>query len=135
MNKRRFLLGILFFALMFFYVGVHAYFVFFHLSSYDGWTATRSSINAPAVIVSVDPTGPSAALQKGDEFLSINGITPAQDPDIFNFNRRVPPGTTYSMAVRRDGQEHSLLAPNRPAIGKQFRLLRKGRRLQPVRSF
>jgi sigma-B regulation protein RsbU (phosphoserine phosphatase) len=122
MNKRRLVLGILFFALMFFYVGAHAYFLFFHVGSYDGWTANKSSVNAPAIIVSVDPNGPGTALQKGDEFLSINGITSAQDPDIINYNRRVPPGTTYSIAVRRDGQEllFSLKTAPRPATSSNF---------------
>ena len=125
MNKRRLLLGILFFALMFFYVGAHAYFVFFHVSSYDGWTGRQKAANEPVRIVSVDPNGPSTALQVGDEFLAINGITLAQDPEILNFNRRVPPGTNYSMTVRRNGQELVVPLKTAPSSGSSSYFIEK----------
>ena len=103
-NKRRLILGSLIFALLFFYLGVRAYFVFVHVGSYDGWTSQQNLSEERWFITAVDPKGPATALQVGDEFLAINGITRAQDANILNFNRRVSPGTNYEMTVRRNGQ-------------------------------
>lgn len=103
-NKRRLLLGALFFALMFFYFGVRCYFLFIHVSSYDGWYG-QGTLRYGVLVTSSDPQGPAKALQKGDEVLSINGVTLAEDPEIFGFADRVPPGTAYRMTIRRAGQE------------------------------
>jgi sigma-B regulation protein RsbU (phosphoserine phosphatase) len=104
-NKWRFTFGLVIFALLFFYLGVRVYFVFIHESSYDGWTTRQKPEDGRWYITDVDPNGPATALQKGDEFLAINGITRAQDPSIANYNQRVPPGTNYQMTVRRNGQQ------------------------------
>ena len=104
-DKRRLLLGSLFFALMFFYLCVQAYFSFVHVGSSDGWFGQQKMPGDPVHITGTDPKGPATALQAGDEFLAINGITPAEDPKIMGFADRVPPGTTYLMTVRRDNQE------------------------------
>ena len=106
-NQRRLILGSLFFALMFFYLGVRIYFVFFHVGSYDGWFGEQRGMAAPVLITRTDPNGPATVLQPGDEMLAINGITPKQDPSIMGFASRVPPGTTHTMTVRRNGQELS----------------------------
>lgn len=103
-NQRRFILGLVIFALLFFYFGVRAYFVFFHVGSYDGWTSQQNRNDGRWYITSVDPTGPATVLQVGDEFVAINGITRAQNSNIGDYNRRVPPGTNYQMTVRRNGQ-------------------------------
>jgi serine phosphatase RsbU (regulator of sigma subunit) len=68
-----------------------------------GWTA-NSPPDGRSKIVSVDQNGPATALQVGDEFISINGLTTRDDPDIRNYNRRVPPGASYTMVVRRSGE-------------------------------
>ncbi len=81
------------------------YFVFFHVGSYNGWTGEQQGFNKPALIRRADPKGPATVLQPGDEFLAINGITLRQDPSIMNFAGRVPPGTSYTMTVRDNGQE------------------------------
>lgn len=107
-NKRRFILGSVFFALLFFYFGVRVYFVFFHIGSYDGWAGEQRGVDKPAFITRIDPQGPATLLRPGDEFLTINGITLRQDPSIMDFAGRVPPGTNYTMTVRRAGQEVSL---------------------------
>jgi sigma-B regulation protein RsbU (phosphoserine phosphatase) len=104
-NKWRFSLGLVIFALLFFYLGVRVYFVFIHEGSYDGWTTRQKPEDGRWYITDIDPKGPATALQKGDEFLAINGITRAQDPGIGDYNRRVPPGTNYQMTVRRNGQQ------------------------------
>src|SRR5262249_55417640 len=93
-----------FFALMLAQVGVNAYTALAQFNgSYDGWTGSQTRDGRPR-ITSVDQNGPAKALQVGDEFVSINGLTLQDDPDIWNYNRRVRPGTSYTMAVRRQGR-------------------------------
>lgn len=97
----------IFFALMFGHFGVNVYSTFVGAwqleGSSDGWVA-RLNPDGKAEIVSADPKGPAAVLQPGDEFVSINGITLQDDAGIRSYNRRVPPGTLYTIAVRRQGQ-------------------------------
>jgi hypothetical protein len=104
-NKRRLILGSVFFALLFFYFAIRIYFVFFHVGSYDGWYGRQKGPGYPAIITGTDSNGPATVLQAGDEVVAINGITPAQDPGILGFSNRVPPDTQYTMTVRRKGQE------------------------------
>lgn len=103
-NKRRLILGSVFFALLFVYFAIRVYFVFFHVGSYDGWYGRQKGPGYPAVITGTDSNGPATVLQAGDEVVALNGITPAQDPGILGFSNRVPPGTQYTMTVRRKGQ-------------------------------
>src|SRR5215510_7766215 len=103
-KRQRLVLGCVFFALMCGQFGVNAYSGLTRFSgSYDGWTA-NSPPDGRSKIVSVDQNGPATALQVGDEFISINGLTTRDDPDIRNYNRRVPPGASYTMVVRRSGE-------------------------------
>jgi phosphoserine phosphatase RsbU/P len=106
-TRRRKWLGVFFFALMFGHLGVNAYATLMDVmglpSSSDGWTA-RKLQGGRAQIVSVDKGGPATALQVGDEFISINGRTLADDPRILNYNARVAPGANYTIVVRRNGQ-------------------------------
>lgn len=104
-NKWRFSLGLIIFALLFFYLGVRVYFVFIHESSSDGWAARLSAVDNRWHISYVEPNGPATALQTGDEVIALNDITPTKDSDLGNFGLRVPPGTTYQMTIRRNGQE------------------------------
>src|SRR5215470_6297727 len=98
-KRHRLVLGCVFFALMFGQFGVNAYVAMTQLSgSYDGWMAPQ------AQIIEVDQKGPAMALRVGDEFISINGLTLRDDPQIINYGHRVPPGTNYTMVVRRQGQ-------------------------------
>jgi len=98
-KRHRLVLGCVFFALMFGQFGVNAYVAMTQLSgSYDGWMAPQ------AQIIEVDQKGPATALRVGDEFISINGLTLRDDPQIINYGHRVPPGTNYTMVVRRQGQ-------------------------------
>ncbi|MEJ7617828.1 MAG: hypothetical protein WKF30_12905 [Pyrinomonadaceae bacterium] len=92
---------------MFFYLGVQAYFAFVYVAggSYDGLFGEQRLPGGPVYITGTDPKGPATALKAGDEFLAINGITPAEDPEIMGFANRVPPGTIYLMTVRRNNQE------------------------------
>ncbi|HZF40357.1 MAG TPA: hypothetical protein VE715_16145, partial [Blastocatellia bacterium] len=105
--RRRRWLGAFFFALMFGHFGVSAYSALADLArlpgSSDGWTASLLP-DGRAQIVSVDQNGPATALQVGDEFVSINGLTLRDDPKIRGYNQIVPPGTSYTIVVRRHGQ-------------------------------
>ena len=118
MRRRRWL-GAFFFALMFGQLGVIAYSAWLNLTqlsgSSDGWTA-RLQPDGRSQIASVDRNGPATALQVGDEFISINGLTLRDDPEIRSYNRRVQPGTSYTIVVRRQGQllEFSLVTVSHP---------------------
>jgi phosphoserine phosphatase RsbU/P len=105
--RRRKWLGGFFFALMFGHFVVNAYPALLDLArrprSSDGWTA-RLLPDGRAEIVSVDQNGPATALQVGDEFVSINGLTLRDDPEIRSYNERVAPGASYKIVVRRHGQ-------------------------------
>src|SRR5262245_20098469 len=107
MLRRRWL-GAFFFTLMFGHFGVNAHSAWLSLKTWlngssDGWTA-RPSPDGRAHISSVDRNGPATALRMGDEFVSINGLTLRDDPEIRSYNQRVPPGTRYTIVVRRQGQ-------------------------------
>src|SRR5262245_10447650 len=105
--RRRKWLGGFFFALMFGHFGVNTYPALMglarHPRSTDGWTA-RLLPDGHAEIVSVDQNGPATALRVGDEFVSINGQTLRDDPEIRSYNERVAPGTSYKIVIRRQGQ-------------------------------
>ncbi len=106
--RQRQWVGAMIFVLMFGNFGVGAYSTWLSLSrlgngSYDGWSSRLQS-DGRLLIVSVDAGGPASALRRGDELVSINGLTRREDVDIANFNRRVPPGTRYLMLIRRQGQ-------------------------------
>ena len=106
-TRQRRWLGALFFTLMFGHLAVNAYGVWRGLSqltgSSDGWVA-RLLPDGRAEIVRVVPGGPATALRPGDEFVSLNGLTLHDDPQIRNNNQRIPPGTHYKMVVRRQGR-------------------------------
>src|SRR5262245_11845956 len=103
-KRQRIVLGCVFFALMFVQLGVNAYsFLTQFGGSYDGWTAGGPR-GGPVRIIRVDQSGPATALQVGDEVVSINGLTLQDDPKILSFNQRVPPGTSYTVVVRRQGR-------------------------------
>ncbi|MEP7271911.1 MAG: SpoIIE family protein phosphatase [Acidobacteriota bacterium] len=107
-NRRRVIQGALFFALMFLYLGVHAYFAFVDVGSYDGWFGEQKVPGAPVLITGSDPEGPAKALRAGDVLIAINGITAADNIDVVGMSARVAPGTTYVMTIRRDGQEMAI---------------------------
>jgi sigma-B regulation protein RsbU (phosphoserine phosphatase) len=92
---------------MFGHFGVNAYSTLAELAllpgSSDGWTASLLP-DGRAQIDSVDQNGPATALQVEDELISINGVTLRDDPKIRSYNQTVPPGTSYTIFVRRQGQ-------------------------------
>jgi phosphoserine phosphatase RsbU/P len=112
-HKRRLILGGLFFALMFFYLGATLYFHVFEVGSYTGWNG-YSKDGRHFYTSRTDPTGPTAALREGDEILAINGVHPAQDFSVLELPDRVPPGTPFTMTVSRNGQVLTLRSHTAP---------------------
>ncbi|MGE0129813.1 MAG: SpoIIE family protein phosphatase [Blastocatellales bacterium] len=108
MSKRvRILLGGVALALMLANYGINVYSKLLPArGSYDGWTGRRAIKGgvAVAVITSVDPNGPAKDLRIGDEIIALNGIKVSDDSAILNNNRRVPPGTPYTLTIRQNGR-------------------------------
>lgn len=70
----------------------------------DGWRG--SGTNGVYHITGTDKDSPAhGVLQEGDQILAINGVNVTQDPSGLSYALRVPPGTAYTMTVRRNGQE------------------------------
>jgi phosphoserine phosphatase RsbU/P len=104
MSKRvRLILGISFFALMLVYCVVGLYLDLANPGSEDGWRVSGSY--GGYYITEADPQGPAKELRPGDRFLAINGVSVVDDPRGLGLGPRVPPGTPYTMTVRRAGQE------------------------------
>lgn len=102
-HNRRLIFGMIFFALMFIYVGVNGYFQLFDVGSYSGWNG-YSSDGQHFYTTHPDQGGPTGALQQGDEVLTINGVSPAKDFSILEWFDRVPAGTPFTMTINRQGQ-------------------------------
>ncbi len=105
MTKRvQTLLGGVLLLLMSANLGANIYSMFLpQKGSYDGWSGTWDGRGEPRV-TSVDPDGPAAALRVGDEVVAINGVTIGEDPRILDYNRGAPPGTRFTMTIRRAGE-------------------------------
>ncbi len=94
----------LLFALMFVYYVATAYSIYAgaFLYSLRGWTAQRK--DGPVLIVSVNPQGPAAALQKDDEVVALKGQPVESFPLASERRWKVPAGTRYTIVIRRDGR-------------------------------
>src|SRR5262245_15982418 len=106
MTKRaRILLGGIVLALLTAYIGVYIYSITLpRKGSSDGWSGTWDGKGEPRV-TSVDPNGASAnSLQVGDEFIAINGVKIKDDPRLLEYSNNVPPGTRYTLTIRRAGE-------------------------------
>jgi serine phosphatase RsbU (regulator of sigma subunit) len=106
--RLRLIIGIPFFALMFFYLGLRVYSRVSLLEySFRGWNAEWR--DGRVVIADVNPNSPATGvLRKGDEVVAFwserRDETPLVTPDYW----RVPPGTRYKLTVSRDGQSLEL---------------------------
>jgi phosphoserine phosphatase RsbU/P len=104
MSERvRFISVIGFFALTLVYCVAGFYLDLANLGSLDGWRGSGSG--GEYYINEADPQGPAKELRPGDRILAINGVSVVNDPRELNFSSRVPPGTPYTITVRRAGQE------------------------------
>src|SRR5262249_51297647 len=106
MTKRaRILLGGLVLTLLTAYIGIYVYSITLpKKGSSDGWSGTWDGKGEPRV-TSVDPNGATAnSLQVGDEFIAINGVKIKDDPRLLEYSNNVPPGTRYTLTIRRAGE-------------------------------
>jgi serine phosphatase RsbU (regulator of sigma subunit) len=106
MSKRvRILLGGIVLGLLTAYIGVYVYSITLpRKGSSDGWSGSWDGKGEPYV-TSVDRDGPAATiLQVGDEFIAINGVKIRDDPRNLAFSESAPPGTRYTLTIRRAGQ-------------------------------
>lgn len=115
--KLRFIAVLAFFGLMLTYSVAGMYLDIVRPGSDDGWRASGAA--GVYHITGTDADSPAhGLLQKGDQILAINGVNIAQDPTGLSYAVRVPPGSTYTMTVRRNGQELTFnlkTIPRRPA--------------------
>src|SRR5215471_3444486 len=116
--RLRLIIGIPFFALMFFFLGLRVYSrVALQEYSLRGWNAEWR--DGRVVIADVIPNSPATGvLRKGDVVVAFwserRDETPLVTPDYW----RVPPGTLYKLTVSRDGQSLELpLQTNRISFG------------------
>jgi hypothetical protein len=105
MSKRvRILLGGIVLALLSAYFGVYVYSLTLpKKGSSDGWGGTLDS-KGDRRVAYVDPKGPATALQVGDEYVAINGVKFKDDPRVGSISDRMPPGTRYTLTIRRGGE-------------------------------
>src|SRR5262245_24919144 len=110
MSKRmRILLGGLLLTLMSAYCGVYIYSITLpRKGSNDGWSAFWDGKGEPRV-TGVDPKGMATGLQVGDEMIAINGVKIKDDPSILGYGGERPPGTHYTLTVRRAGELRDVL--------------------------
>lgn len=106
-----------FFGLMLSYSIVGLYLDLVRPGSDDGW---RGSGTAGVYhIIGTDEDSPAyGRLRAGDQILAINGMSVATDPTMLGLAGRVPPGTRYTITVKREGQELTVelrTIPRRPA--------------------
>jgi serine phosphatase RsbU (regulator of sigma subunit) len=115
----RVLLGGIVLGLLTAYVGVYIYSITRpKKGSSDGWSGTWDGKGEPRVN-SVDPNGPAAnGLQVGDEFIAINGVKIRDDPRILGYSDRVPPGTRYTLTIRRAGELRDVEIQTAPHQGR-----------------
>jgi hypothetical protein len=74
------------------------------------------------VVGPITPSGPTATLQTGDEFVSVDGENIRYQPDLITAFRRHPPDSSFSIVVRRDGQLlHLTLRKDTPSLGFYIR--------------
>jgi sigma-B regulation protein RsbU (phosphoserine phosphatase) len=71
-------------------------------------------------ITRVDPKSESKDLRPGDRIVAINGLDLATHPEALGSEYSLPPGSTYSMTVRRDGQEMTFSWRTIPRIRGPF---------------
>jgi phosphoserine phosphatase RsbU/P len=104
MSKRLRLISVIsFFVLMLVFCLAGFYQEFANLGSSDGWRASGS--NGEYYIVEADPQGPAGGLRPGDRILAINGVSVVDDTRVLGYSNRVPPGTPYTITIRRADRE------------------------------
>jgi serine phosphatase RsbU (regulator of sigma subunit) len=105
MSKRaRILLGGILLMLISAYFCIYVYSITLpKKGSSDGWSASWDGKGDP-LVDSVDANGPSAGVKAGDAIIAINGIKIQDDPRVLGFSDNNPPGTRYTLTIRREGE-------------------------------
>ncbi|HKG23499.1 MAG TPA: SpoIIE family protein phosphatase, partial [Blastocatellia bacterium] len=113
-RRLQFIIGGLFFTLLFVFTGTNIYSTFSAppMQSDPGWMTGR--VNNRIIIRQVPPDGSAFPLRQGDELVSLNGRQITEIPEIIAAFQDIYPDTYYSIAVRRAGQlqEYRLKAKN-----------------------
>lgn len=101
--RLRLIIGIPFFALIFFYLCLRVYLGGVAPSEYSrrGWDVQRKDGRVVIVVVGQPVTG---VLQRGDEIVSLWSERPDATPTITQVYWHVPPGTRYKLTINRAGQ-------------------------------
>src|SRR4030095_5303655 len=100
----RFFLSLAFFAVLLLYNGAAFYYWLYPSGSFAGWYV-KDRLPGVFVVREVDQNGPATALHTEDLIVAINGKLLSDHPDAINEERRQPPGSPYSMTVRRDAKD------------------------------
>lgn len=126
MSKRwQLALGISFFALMFFYLGLRAYvgFILPGAVGRRGWNAELR--DGKQIIVSVAEGTPGAGLlQAGDEIVALKSARADRMSVLAPRIWRVPPGTVYTLVVRRAEQLQEVMLQTIPLESRSEQGLR-----------
>lgn len=111
MSKRvRVILSGLLLMLMSVNLGASIYAIFLpRAGSYGGWNGKWDGTGEP-LVTKVETAELQPQLQVGDEIIAINGVKIRENPSILGLEDATPPGTRYTMTIRRAGQLHEVAA-------------------------
>src|SRR5262245_19700672 len=99
-KKLRLIFGIPFFALLAVFCVAGFYFWLYPPGSDGGWRGHDAYGE-----FYIDRTDAAKGLRSGDRIIAINGKDLTAHPGAIGDGYRMPPGSPYSMTVRRDGQD------------------------------
>ncbi|HEX5081705.1 MAG TPA: SpoIIE family protein phosphatase [Blastocatellia bacterium] len=102
-KKLRLIFGIPFFTLLAVFWVTDFYFWLYPPGSDGGWRGHDAY--GEFYQDQIDPQSPATELRPGDRIIAINGKNLAAHPGAIGDDYRMPPGSPYSMTVRRNGQE------------------------------
>src|SRR5215475_5421627 len=102
-KKLRLIFGIPLFALLLVYCAAGFYIWRYPPGSDGGWHGHGAY--GEFYIDRIDPQSPAKELRSGDRIIAINGKNLTAHPGAVGDEFRMPPGSPYSMTVRRNGQE------------------------------
>jgi len=102
-KQLRLIFGSVLFALLLAYCAAGFYVWISPPGSDGGWYG--SGKYGEFYIYRVDPQSPAKDLRPGDRIIAINGKKLTEHPGAISDEYRLPPGSPYSMTVRRDGRD------------------------------
>ncbi|MEP6705998.1 MAG: protein kinase [Pyrinomonadaceae bacterium] len=117
--QKRVILVSLYFAVMFAYAAASAYIFFTQHSRTNihaiGWTITPR--DGRLFVSNVIQNGPAAALRIEDEIVALDDKSAQSSTQVIEFFKRVQPGASYTIIVRRAGQQEAFtLQTARPPL-------------------